>query len=61
MPLDVSHIIEIMIGNIFVAGVTYGTIKSKLASLDRRMDEADKSRDHMVSRIDDIFTIISKR
>lgn len=53
--LDWTHIGEVMIGNVFVAGVTYGVIKTKIAEILRRLDAADEAREIMSNRIDSIF------
>lgn len=58
---DLQHFIEVAAGNIFVAGVAYGVLKTKLGALDKRMDSADTARDGMSKRIDDIYALLTKR
>jgi hypothetical protein len=59
--VDFGHIAEVVLGNIFVAGVAYGTIKSNVSNLGKRMDKADDDRQSLSDRIDRIFELLTKR
>jgi hypothetical protein len=59
--VDFGHIVEVIVGNVFVAGVAYGAVKANVSNLGRRMDTADADRKSLSDRIDRIFELLTKR
>ncbi len=49
------------VGNVFVAGVAYGAIRSKVTGLHERLNYADKQREHLSRRVDSIFSMLTNR
>lgn len=53
--MDIQHIIELVITNVFSAGVIAGVIKTKFVAIDKRLDRSEEETDRAHERIDNIL------